>query len=131
MPIRVAATVMPLNRDENVRSSDFFYTINTSDIDLSIDAILANASETISSTLNTKYIILNTASSPISVPNLANNDIVIHDGNDWVLHKSVGNTETNFGLVFDKRTQLFYQYDSTNGWKPLLRSGKIDGGTFS
>jgi hypothetical protein len=62
---------------------------------------------------------------------LADNDVVRHNGTEWQIFKSVGNSETNYGIVYDKRTQLFYQYDSSNGWKPLLRSGKIDGGTFS
>ena len=131
MAIKIGDTLEPANRENTVMTSDYFFVVDGADINFAVDKILENASETISATVNTKYIVRSTSSSPISIANLANNDVVRHNGTEWQIFKSVGNSETNYGIIYDKRTQLFYQYDPTNGWKPLLRSGKIDGGTFS
>jgi hypothetical protein len=131
MPIKFADIIVQNNRENSVLTSAFYHLMNSSDIDFSVDKILENGSETISEVANVKYIIRNASSSPISIANLNNNDIVRYNGLNWEIHKSVGNSETTFGIIYDKRTESFYQYDSTNGWKPLLRSGKIDGGTFS
>jgi hypothetical protein len=131
MAIRIGDTLEPANRENTVLTSDYFYVVDGSDINFAVEKILENSGESISATVNTKYIVRTVSSSPISLANLADNDVVRHNGTEWQIFKSVGNSETNYGIVYDKRTQLFYQYDSTNGWKPLLRSGKIDGGTFS
>jgi hypothetical protein len=131
MAIRIGDTLEPANRENTVLTSDYFYVVDGSDINFAVEKILENSGESISATVNTKYIVRTVSSSPISLPNLADNDVVRHNGTEWQIFKSVGNSETNYGIVYDKRTQLFYQYDSSNGWKPLLRSGKIDGGTFS
>ena len=131
MAIRIGDTIEQSNRENTVRTSDYFYVMDGSDINFAVEKILENSGESISATVNTKYIVRTISSSPIALPNLADNDVVRHNGTEWQIFKSVGNSETNYGIVYDKRTQLFYQYDSSNGWKPLLRSGKIDGGTFS
>jgi hypothetical protein len=130
MAIRIGDTIEQSNRENTVRTSDYFYVMDGSDINFAVEKILENSGETISATVNTKYIVRNVSSSPISLPNLANNDVVRYNGNEWQIFKSVGNPETDYGIVYDKRTQLFYQYDASNGWKSILRSGKIDGGTF-
>lgn len=132
MPITVADRIESVNRQSNVRTSDFFHTMDTSDIDFSVQAILTSNLDTVVATYGNKYIIKNTNTSPISPLNASNGDIAIYDGTEWVVYKSVQNQETNFGLVYDKNTKLFYQYDATNGWVALYvrKNGTIDGGTF-
>lgn len=132
MPITVADRIESVNRQSNVETSDFFHTMNTSDIDFSVQAILTSNLDTVVATYGNKYIIKNHTSTPITPPNLGSGDIVIYNGTDWVVYKSVKNPETNFGLVYDKNTKLFYQYDAINGWVALYvrKNGTIDGGTF-
>ena len=130
MAIRIGDTLEQANRENTVGTSDYFYVVNGSDIDFAVEKILENVSESVSETVNYKYIVRNASSTPISVASLQNNDIIRYNGNSWEIFKKVSNGETNFGMVYDKRTQLFYQYDPSNGWKSLIRSGKIDGGTF-
>ena len=131
MPITVADRIESVNRQSNVGTSDFFHTMNTSDIDFSVQAILTGG-ETVVEVYGNKYIIKNINNSPISPLNADSGDIVIYNGTEWVIYKSVQNQETNFGLVYDKNTKLFYQYDATNGWVALYvrKNGTIDGGTF-
>ena len=132
MPITVADRIESVNRESNVRTSDFFHTMNTSDIDFSVQAILTSNLDTVVATYGNKYIIKNTGNSPISPQYAGSGDIAIYNGTEWVVYKSVQNQETNFGLVYDKNTKLFYQYDATNGWVALYvrKNGTIDGGTF-
>ena len=132
MPITVADRIESVNRQSNVRTSDFFHTMNTSDIDFSVQAILTSGGDAVVEVYGNKYIIKNHQSTPITPPNLGSGDIVIYNGTEWVIYKSVQNEETNFGLVYDKNTKLFYQYDATNGWVALYvrKNGTIDGGTF-
>ena len=132
MPITVADRIEQTNRQSNVTTSDFFHTMNTSDIDFSVQAILTSSEDAVVEVYGNKYIIKNINNSPISPPNTYSGDIVIYNGTEWVLYKSVQNQETNFGLVYDKNTKLFYQYDATNGWVALYvrKNGTIDGGTF-
>jgi uncharacterized protein (DUF2344 family) len=132
MAISISDTLEQSNRNNTVRTSEFFHLINTSDINFSVEKIAENSSDTAAQVFDARYVIKDINSSPIgALQYLQNNDIVRWTGSEWVIHKSVNNAETNFGIIYDKRTQLFYQYDPANGWKPLLRSGKIDGGTFS
>ena len=132
MPITVADRIESVNRQSNVGTSDFFHTMNTSDIDFSVQAILTSGGDAVVEVYGNKYIIKNHMSTPITPPNLGSGDIVIYNGTEWVIYKSVQNEETNFGLVYDKNTKLFYQYDATNGWVALYvrKNGTIDGGTF-
>ena len=132
MPITVADRIEQTNRQSNVRTSDFFHTMNTSDIDFSVQAILTSSGDAVVEVYGNKYIIKNHQSTPITPLNLGSGDIVIYNGTEWVIYKSVQNEETNFGLVYDKNTKLFYQYDATNGWVALYvrKNGTIDGGTF-
>ena len=132
MPITVADRIESVNRQSNVGTSDFFHTMNTSDIDFSVQAILTTKTDSYVATYGNKYIIKNIDDSDITPQYADSGDIVIYNGTDWVVYKSVKNTETNFGLVYDKNTKLFYQYDATNGWVALYvrKNGTIDGGTF-
>ena len=132
MPITVADRIESVNRQSNVGTSDFFHTMNTSDIDFSVQAILTTKTDSYVATYGNKYIIKNIDDSDITPQYADSGDIVIYNGTDWVVYKSVKNTETNCGLVYDKNTKLFYQYDATNGWVALYvrKNGTIDGGTF-
>ena len=132
MPITVADRIESVNRQSNVGTSDFFHTMNTSDIDFSVQAILTTKTDSYVATYGNKYILKNIDDSDITPQYADSGDIVIYNGTDWVVYKSVKNTETNFGLVYDKNTKLFYQYDATNGWVALYvrKNGTIDGGTF-
>jgi|LauGreDrversion4_2_1035121.scaffolds.fasta_scaffold13607_3 hypothetical protein len=134
MAVKIADNIEPTNRDSLALSSAWFYLLYGSDVDVGVEAILENSSETVDATVNNKYIVRSASNKPSalnSVAALENGDIVMYNGNTWEIHKDVSNTKSNYGFVFDKRTKLLYQYDTTNGWLPLLRSGKIDGGTFS
>jgi hypothetical protein len=131
MAIRIGDTIEQSNRENTIGTSDYFYVVDGSDVNFAVEKILENSGETVSAVVNNKYVVRNASSSPISPPSLSDNDIVRYNGTGWEVFKKVSNAETNFGIIYDKRTQLFYQYDSSNGWKSLLRSGKIDGGTFS
>jgi hypothetical protein len=138
MPIQVADRIEQANRGGRLETpEDFFYTMNGSDIDFSVDGILENNNDPFDTIVGKKYIIRNISAvglPPTSGVSINANDIITYDGSNgmnWVLYKRVSNAETNFGIVYDKSTKLVYQYDETNGWLPLLRkNGTIDGGTF-
>lgn len=102
-----------------------------SDVDLSVEKILEQGDMYNSPPqLGDKYI-LRTFNAGISPEGANLNDIVIWNGNEFVIHQKMTNSKTRFGLVFDKRTKKFYHYvDATTGWVPILRSGSVDGGTF-
>ena len=133
MPIEVADRIEQGNREGRLENSTFYYSVNGSDIDFSVDGILESNVDSYDQATDKKYIIRNSASIPMPTPGISvnNNDILAYDGSSWVLHKRVANAETSFGIVYDRRTKLVYQYDTDNGWLPLLRkNGTIDGGTF-
>ena len=131
MSLRIGDSIEQSGRENTVGLSDYFYIMDGSDVNFAVEKILENQTESVEPIINYKYVVKNEADSPISPEGLGNNDVVRYNGNAWEIHKKVSNTKTNFGIIYDKRTQLFYQYDSTNGWKSLIRSGKIDGGTFT
>ena len=133
MPIQVADRIEQTNRGTRLEDANFYYSVNGSEIDFSVDGILESNVDSYEQATDKKYIIRNSASIPMLTPGISvnNNDILAYDGSAWVIHKRVSNAETNFGIVYDKSTKLVYQYDATNGWLPLLRkNGTIDGGTF-
>jgi hypothetical protein len=41
----------------------------------------------------------------------------------------VSNPEMNNSIVYDKRTQKFYQYTPSSGWVAIV-AGDINGGTY-
>ena len=131
MAIRLGDRIEQANRENTVGLSDYFYLMDGSDVNFAVEKILEAYGDPVEEVLNNKYIVRNAASTPISPPGLGNNDIIRYNGDDWEIFKDVSNPKTNFGIIYDKKTQLFYQYDSTNGWKSFIRSGKIDGGTFT
>jgi len=131
MAIRLGDKIEQSNRENTVGLSDYFYLVDGVDVNFAVESIIEAEGDPVQTEVNNKYIVRNAASSPISPQGLGNNDIVRYNGNDWEIFKDVSNTKTDFGIVYDKKTKLFYQYDSINGWKSLIRSGKIDGGTFT
>ena len=131
MALRIGDSIEQSGRENTVGLSDYFYIMDGSDVNFAVEKILEDQTESVETVNNYKYVVKNAADSPISPEGLGNNDVVRYNGNAWEIFKDVSNAKTNFGIIYDKRTQLFYQYDSTNGWKSLIRSGKIDGGTFS
>lgn len=142
MGIPFTANLEQQGRRGNVTiPGSFFYLTDISDVDISVEKIINDSGDPIEQILNYKYIILDVNNMPPSLLGLSgtigNGDIVrfIYDSSTnlygWELYKDVSNSKTDNGLVYDKRTKKYYQYDSVNGWKPILRSGAIDGGTFS
>ena len=136
MPILYQTDLEQQARAGNVSSPGaFFYLMNLTNIDMRVEKIVQNSEEILDQTIYNKYIILDVNDMPnvlIGLPGLGNGDIVQYNTNfAWELYKDVSNSKTDNGLVYDKRTKKYYQYDSVNGWKPILRSGAIDGGTFS
>ena len=132
MAIRLGDRIEQSGRENTVGLSDYFYLMDGADVNFAVESILEAAGDPVQNEVNNKYIVRNANNTPISPAGLGNNDIIRYIGNGvWEIFKDVSNTKTNFGIVYDKKTELFYQYDSTNGWKSLIRSGKIDGGTFT
>ena len=131
MALRIGDSIEQSGRENTVGLSDYFYIMDGSDVNFAVEKILEDQTESVETVNNYKYVVKNAADSPISPEGLGNNDVVRYNGNAWEIFKDVSNAKTNFGIIYDKRTQLFYQYDSTNGWKSLIRSGKIDDRTFS
>jgi hypothetical protein len=68
-------------------------------------------------------------SSFASPEGLANNDIVMWNGINWEIYMDVSNPEMNNSIVYDKRTQKFYQYTPSSGWVAIV-AGDINGGTY-
>lgn len=130
MAIRVGDNLEQSNRQNTLFTSDFFYIMDSSDINFAIEKFLESGDNNYIESVGNKYVILEAGENNITPEGLGDNDIVKYDGNEWVIFKDVSNPETNFGIIYDKETKLFYQYDPTEGWIPILKSGQIDGGTF-
>lgn len=130
MAIRVGDNLEQSNRQNTLFTSDFFYIMDSSDINFAIEKFLEAGDNNYIESVGNKYVILEAGQNNITPAGLGHNDIVKYDGNEWVIFKDVSNSETNFGIIYDKETKLFYQYDPTEGWIPILKSGQIDGGTF-
>lgn len=130
MAIRVGDNLEQSNRQNTLFTSDFFYIMDSSDVNFAIEKFLEPGDNTYVESVGNKYVIIEAGQNDITPSGLGDNDIVKYDGNEWVIFKDVSNPETNFGIIYDKETKLFYQYDPTEGWLPILKSGQIDGGTF-
>lgn len=130
MAIRVGDNLEQSNRQNTLFTSDFFYIMDSSDVNFAIEKFLEPGDNTYVESVGNKYVIIEAGQNDITPSGLGNNDIVKYDGNEWVIFKDVSNPETNFGIIYDKETKLFYQYDPAEGWLPILKSGQIDGGTF-
>jgi hypothetical protein len=134
MAIELASTLRQLGRSGNVSTSAYFPLVESQDVNFSVEKVMVTGS-TLTSPLATgqKYII--GAGSSLTPPNTDINDIVRYTGypspNEWELYLDVSNTETNYGIVFDRERKLFLQYSSDEQqWIPMLKSGMVDGGTF-
>lgn len=134
MAIELASTLRQLGRNGNVSTSAYFPLVESQDVNFSVEKVMVTGSS-LTSPLATgqKYII--GAGSSLTPPNADTNDIVRYTGypspNEWELYLDVSNTETNYGIVFDRERKLFLQYSSDEQqWIPMLKSGMIDGGTF-
>lgn len=134
MAIELASSLRQLGRKGNVSTSAYFPLVESQDVNFSIEKVMVTGS-----TLNTpfatgqKYIIGH--GSNLTPPDADTNDVVRYTGlpspNEWELYLDVSNSETNYGIVFDRESKLFLQYSSDEQrWIPMLRSGMIDGGTF-
>lgn len=135
MAIELASSLRQLGRKGNVSTSAYFPLVESQDVNFSIEKVMVPGS-TLTTPLATgqKYII--GKSSPLAVANATVNDVVRYTGfpepNNWELYLDVSNPETNYGIVFDRERKLFLQYSSDDQeWIPMLRSGMIDGGTFT
>lgn len=139
MPIRLADTLKQFGREGSVGSSGYFPLVESQDVNFSVEMIVESGDcvgniDTSSSGIGKKYIIGPTSClTPTTTPTIDTWDIVMYTQTGWEIYQDVSNTETNHGIVYDRRTQKFLQYSgsSTLGWVSIIRSGGIDGGTFS
>jgi hypothetical protein len=120
-------------RSDRVTSNDTFYhLIHSVDVDHSVDLINDGVADAIPPEIyGRKAIIKNYSSSQISPFGLGDNDIVMWNGSKWEIYMDVSTSEMNNAVIYDKRTQRFYQYTPANGWSPII-DGKsvVDGGTY-
>ena len=119
-------------KDRATSQSNFFHLIHSVDIDHTVDLINDGYSDVIPpQQYGRKAIVKNAASSLISVDGLGNNDMVMWNGVEWEIYMDVSNSLTNNTVIYDKRTQKFYQYTPANGWSAII-DGKsvVDGGTY-
>jgi hypothetical protein len=132
MPIEIADTLRQAGRAGSVSSSSYFPVVESQDINFAIEKVVTGGS-TVTNTVGLKYIIGD--NSVLSVANAELNDIVRYSGQPtnggWELFLDVSNNETNYGMVFNRETKEFIQYDPIGlRWNPILVSGSVNGGTF-
>jgi hypothetical protein len=139
MPISISDVLKQTGRSGSVGSSSFYPLVESQDVNFSVEMIVTgndcSGNVDLSPTgIGKKYIIgPSSCLTPSTTPTLGTWDIVMYTSDGWELYQDVSNTETNHGLVYDRRTQRFLQYsgNSSLGWIPMIRSGGIDGGTFT
>jgi hypothetical protein len=132
MPIEVADTLRQTGRAGSVSSSSYFPIVESQDINFAIEKIVT-AGSTVTNQVGLKYII--GENSILSVNGASLNDIVRYTGavanSGWEVFLDVSNSETNYGLVFNRETKEFIQYNPVQDkWNDVLISGSINGGTF-
>lgn len=138
MPIKLPTSLTQEGRGSRVTTPNFFHLVETSDIDFTVEKTLlpddCSVPPPTSRANGDKYLLLTVDSGCITPPEgAAVNDIIMWDtaSQNWTIYLSLSNPKTQFGLVFDKHRKKFFQYvDASTGWKPVLRSGSVDGGTF-
>lgn len=135
MPIEVATDITQQGRRDRVSDADFFYIIEGADVDLGVEAIIQGSDLPDSPSVGDKYLLFpgRTMFTPEGISNATGDYFVVEflGNNNWGIILDCTNAKTPFGLVFVKNLKKFYQFvDSTIGWKPLLASGSVDGGTF-
>jgi hypothetical protein len=140
LPISVPSSIAQVSRNSRTNSNgSFYYLLESEDVNYAIESIIdCPSSQPQNPEPGAKYLIrcfhpfdpreditANTGQT------LNTNDIIMWDGNKWIVYLNTRNPKTPFGLIFDKQTKKFYHYiDQQTGWLPLLRSGSVDGGTF-
>jgi len=139
MPIELATNISPVSRSGRVNSpSLFFHLLDGLDVQHSVETIISGNDPAPTPTkVGTRYLLFPSRS--IFTPQVADQIpycVIEYAGNiggdsNWIIALNCSNPTTNFGLVFVKDEKKFYQFvDNTIGWKPLLSSGSVDGGTF-
>ena len=133
MPLSMPSSLIQDARSDRVASDEsFFHLVQSVDVDHSVDLINDGVGDSIPPEIyGRKAIIKNASNSQISPLDLGNNDIVMWNGTRWEIYMDVSNPEMNNAVVYDKRTQKFYQYTPVNGWSAII-DGKsvVDGGTY-
>jgi hypothetical protein len=139
MPIELATNIAPTARSTRVGSETlFFHLLDGLDVNYKVETIISGTDPTPTPTeIGTRYLLF--PSRTVFTPQAALDIgfcIVEYAGAiggvpQWELVLNCNNSKTNFGLVFVEDEKRFYQFiDNTIGWKPLLASGSVDGGTF-
>ena len=118
MAITVISNIVPKNREANISNDAFFYVMDSSNIDFTVDGIQEDNTLIPSSIVNRKYIIKNISSLSIdfgSISGLQNNDIVRYNGSSFELYLDVSNSKTNGGtIVYNKSDTKNYVYNGTD-----------------
>jgi hypothetical protein len=133
MPIEIATDITQQGRSDRVSDDDFFYIIEGADVDLGVEAIIQGSDLPTSLSVGKKYLLFpgRTVFTPSGINNTDYFVVKSLGNNNWSIVLDCQNEKTPFGLVFVKSLKKFYQFiDNTIGWKPLLASGSVDGGTF-
>ena len=135
MAIELATNLRQLGRKGTVSTDAFFPLIESQDVNFAVEKVLSAGKE-----LNTplvighKYIRAGSIYQPTPMGS-SDGDVVRYTGipnEEWELYLDVSNSETNYGIVFDRETRRFLQYETTtNSWIAMLKSGSVDGGTFA
>jgi len=131
MPLEFSSSFTQDSRKSRVSSPDtFFHLMHSVDVDHAVDLINDGIGDFAPPEIyGRKAIIKNATSSFASPEGLANNDIVMWNGTNWEIYMDVSNPEMNNSIVYDKRTQKFYQYTPSSGWVAIV-AGDINGGTY-
>lgn len=135
MPVEIATNLVQTSRPSRVSSPSLFYhLVDGLDVNHSVETIISGSDPAPTpSVVGTRYLLFpnRTMFTPAGASNYSVVEYTGDSGNPWSLYFDPANTKTNFGLVFVKDEKKFYQFvDSTEGWKPILASGSVDGGTF-
>lgn len=134
MPIEVATDITQQGRPDRVSDEDFFYIIEGADVDFGVEQIIRGSDVPSSPSTGDKFLLFpnRTMFTPPEPINNTGYFVIEYLGNgNWGIVLDCENTKTAVGLVFVKNLKKFYQFiDNTIGWKPLLASGSVDGGTF-
>jgi hypothetical protein len=140
LPISVPSSIVQVSRNNRTNPNDsFYYLLESEDVNYAVESVIGCDSAAPSNpdpgakflilcfgTFDPRDDILQSTGQSLGI-----NDIIMWDGNKWIVYLNTRNPKTSFGLIFDKQTKKFYHYiDLETGWLPILRSGSVDGGTF-
>jgi hypothetical protein len=133
MPIEVATDITQQGRSDRVSDEDFFYIIEGADVNFGVERIIQGSDIPSSPSTGDKFLVFpgRTLFTPPEIDNTGHFVIEYLGNGNWGIVLDCENAKTAVGLVFVKDIKKFYQFvDNTIGWKPLLASGSVDGGTF-